>query len=514
MASTHYTFSYGSLTAGAGLIVRAPRRSLNFMGEALSENWSLTVLLVSDTMANLNILVETYAAGLRLHDQNLSITRDGVTIVNTASRAGYNTRASVRKVGGPNDLEVSQELEVTFDYQLPVTQTSTDAYSTSYLGRKAVSISTGFDNVRRRTVTIACVYTETPSPAKSAKENFDALHETWVLAIAAKASGQGNVSDPNNAVAGTLELVDERVSDMNRLDREVRVVTVLREVLYNDASSADDPVLVETRWSFSRRWGDRFGKSTLGYGPTAADAPIRGTASLQCGVRFDEVNGSAQRWKLAEAFSSKIRSLLLSRTRDQLELKEADYTAIVGPLNFQPSPSVRQLSVSVDITFVRGGGAVLTGPGADPALWIEFEEDITIVEDGQNQYRKILDGGQDTYGRWSPGRKVTASVQTTMLTYKAEAPEPPKLAPPWRFDRRRKSVKVHYAHMEGDTRTGTGNDGTFRAAFMHVIYQTIYSTEYTLVVDDGAGHSVAGPRSGAAFVPGESSSNDSFQMTA
>lgn len=517
MATTLYTFSYGSLTAGDGLIVRPPRRDLNFMGENLSERWTFNVLLVAASIAALKTLIETYSDNLRLHDQTFSITRNGTTIVTTASRAGYNTRASMRKVGGNSDLEVSQELEITVEYLLPVTQTSTDAYSTSYLGRKAVSISTGYDKVRRRTITIACVYTETPSPSRSAKENYDANHETWVAAIAAKASGQGNVSDPqNSSIAGTLELADERISNMNRLDREIGVVTVLREIVYNDTdSAADDPALVETRWGFGRRWGDRMGRSTLGYGPTQDQNVVRCTASLQCGVRFDEKNSSTQTWKLTEAFHEKLRSILLTRIRDQLEMKTSVWTAITGPLNINPTPSDRQLSVSVDVTFVRGAQATgpITGPDSGgPTLWIEFEEEITIIEDAQNQYRKVLDGGQDTYGRYSPGRRVTATVMTTMLTYIDEAPEPPILAAPWRFDRRRKSVKSWWADMSADSRTGTGNDGTFRTQFASQIYQTIYVTDYSLVVDDGAGASVAGPRPGAVFVPGERGINDTFKM--
>lgn len=505
MATTLYTVTYGGLTVGDGLTIRPPRRELNFMGENLSERWTFTILLVAATTTALHTLIATYEAGLRLNDQALTITRDGATIVNTASRAGYNTRASFRKMAGEADLEVSQEIEVTFEYQLPVTQTSTDAYGASYLGRKAVSITTGFDKVRRRTITIACVYTETPSPSKSAKENFDSLHAAWVALIAAKASGQGNVSDPLIGTAGTLELVDERVDGMNRLDREIRVVTVLREILYADDSSTDDLALVETRWGFGRRWGNQIGRSTLGYGPSADKSVVNCTVSLQCGVRWDQLNGSAEKWKLAEAFHSKIRSLLITRVRDQLEMKAADWTAISGPLNLQPTPSDRMFSFTMDVTFVRGGTpSVVTGPDAGgPALWIDFSEEITVTEDGQNQYRKILDGGQDSYGRYSPGRRVTATVMTTMLTYFAEAPEPPILAAPWRFDRRRKSVKATWADMSGDTRTGTGNDGTFKAQFQGTIYQAIYVTDYTLVGDDGGGHSVASkPQSGAAFVPG------------
>lgn len=499
--SGYYNLSYGAYTF-TGLTILPPQREIN-ASEQLTESWRFRKLIVATSMTALDTAIEAIRAALRQHDLTCVVARNGNTVVTTASNAGYNTRCSVRKIGMSNDLEVSQEIEVGVTFTLPMTQTTSDVWGISYAGRKAVSVKVGFSPARRRTIAISCVYTQTA--AATAKQNYDSTHGAWTAAILAKASAGGNMQDRLNsaATAGSYHVIYEDVPDMNRVDAEVRVTTVFQELLYDDDDSSSgapkkNEALVDATWSFARAHGSRMGRGLLGYGPGPKDQPVKIRVNYSAHVSWAVLN-SGNKWGLHEIFSTYIRGVMLSRARAQLDLAASAWIAIVGPLGFDPTPSSRTIAARMEITFIpTGATGVFTGPGAggQPNLWLEYDEEINEDDNAMNQYRKELDGRQDNYDTYSPGRMVKLVVTQTALTYGAEASPPPRLSGPWKYDGRTKRIKSWWDDTE-DTRASADNWSTeYRAK----VYLVTYTTRYTLVV--ASGRTAAGVSPPVGFVLG------------
>lgn len=493
--------------------IAPPRRSID-ASENLVETWVFRTVAIESSINDLNTAVAAIKAAAREHDKTLIITRNSQTVVNSStSNSAYNVRCAVRKVAADNDLEASQELELTFTFNIPMLQTDTDVWSQSYAGRKLVRVGQGLSPARRRLISITCVYT--PTASATAKENFDSNHAAWCTAILAKTTGSGNMDDRLSAGAGTYDLISEQFGDMNRIDAEIRVTSVFQEIFEADSdSNTDEAALVDANWSFNRRHGSRFGRSLIAFGPTADSIPVTVVANYQASVSntADQTGGSggSSPWMLHEIFASKIRDILTSRARTQLDLHTAAWDVMRGPVQFNPTPSSRQLSANIELTFVRKNNQVITGPGSStPGLWLEFDEEFNIELNAQNRYRKILDGGEDSYDKYTPGRLLTVSVTHTMLTFKAEGPEPPIFAAPWQMDRRSKRVKSWWVDVE-DTRQWSGSDGEFTTQMQQKLYLTVYTTSYTLAV--GGGRTAAS--GGTNFVAGERGPNDIFKMLA
>lgn len=497
--SGYYNLQYGAYTF-TGLTMQPPTRDID-ASEQLIESWRFRKLISATTMQALDTAIDVIKEALRLHDQTVVITRNSNTVLTTASNAGYNTRASVRKIGQQNDLQVTQEIEVSISFTIPMTQTSSDVWAQSYAGRKAVSVRVGFSPARRRTITISCVYTMTPGvSAKTAKENYDSLHAAWTAAILAKATVGGNMQDRLNAgaAAGNYHVILDDVSDMNRIDAEIRATTVYQELLYDDDDSSSgtpkkNEALTDATWGFARIHGRRMGRSTWQYGPTPRDQPITVQARYSAHVSWAVLN-SGNKWGLHEIFAQYIRDIMVSRTRTQLDLPANSWVVIVGEIGFDPTPSNRTISARLNLTFVRRG-PTLTGPGSGggAGLWLEFDEEISMEINANNQYRKILDEEEDHYDVYTPGRLVRLTVTQTALTFSAEAPEPPRLARPWVFDGLNKRSK----RFNDDTQdVRAAND--FTATFQNQVFLTVYTTRYTLVVGGtgGSGNKLTAPLGG------------------
>lgn len=500
-----YQVSYGAVNLLADSI--APPQRRRDANEGLTESWVFRTYLSNTTIDGLSTDVATLIAAITKHDMALSITRNSVAVVSSTNKAVYNIRCSARKVAGKLDLEAGQEIEVTVSYTIPMTQTDTDVWSQSYAGRKAVRVRIGFSAARRRVVSISCIYTPTTSPARTAKENYDNLHATWTAAVLAKASGGGNVNDRLNSGAGTYDLLSEDVSDMNRIDAEVSVTSAFQEILEADSdSNTDEAMLVDSVWGFRRKHGGKLGKSALSYGPGASNTPVTVVASYQGHVSNSVLTGgpsSNARWMLHEVFASKIRNILTSRARTHMDLRDDEWDVMRGPVEFNATPSSRQLNATIELTFVRRSTGTYTGPGANssPALWVEFKETITTDIDMQNRYRKILDAGEDSYDVYTPGRLVKLTINQTCITYKAEAPEPPRLTGPWKLDRQTKQHGMDHVDIV-DTRTWEGSEGKFTATYSEEVHVTVFTSTYTLAI--GSQQSVAGFQgsAGARFVAG------------
>lgn len=485
-----YAITYGATTFSFD-IVEPPRRRLSY-DESMVENWTFTgVLISSDGSINtLNTEIAAIIAALRLHDQTLVITRNTQNVITTASNAGYNVRASFSKLGLPNfDLGASQKFEITFAITLPMTQTSNDVWGSAYTARKAVRVTQGFGAQRRRIIRIACVYTMTPGTPKTAKENYDTLHATWCAAILADVTGPGNMQDPQYAAGpvGQYDLVNEDLGDRNRVDAELSVVSTFQELLTDDddvssGSPKQNAYLTDTHWGFVRRHGGRFGRSTLVGGPGNNEMPVHVACEYSAAVSWTQ--GGASKLGLHEAFSTYIRGILVARARTTMDLSASAWTAVSGPITFHATPSDRMIKASMDIVFVKGSAsAVLTGPGSGSAatMWLEFNEEFEIDQDNKNRYRKILDGEQDTYDVYTPGRMVTARITTTSMTYRTEAPQPPILGAPWVMDRSSKRVSSQWADAQ-DTRSGANAWTTQQP---EKVFMTTFTTTYTRVVKAG-----------------------------
>ena len=482
-----YSIQYGATTFTFD-IVKPPQRTPDY-SEAMSETWTFEGVLISSdgTINTLNTEIAAILAALRLHDQTLIIQRNSQTVLTTASNAGYNVRAHFQKSGQPDfDLGASQKFTVTFTFTLPMTQTSTDVWGSSYAGRKLVKVSMGFGPARRRIVRISCVYTMTPGTPKTAKENYDADHATWCAAILADITGPGNMQDPqySSAAAGQYDLVNEDLGDRNRIDAELSVVSTFQELMVDDDDQSSgtpkqNTFLTDTHWGFMRKHGNRFGRSIIGGGPKNNDMPVHVTADYSAFVSWSLLS-SGSKLELHAAFSTYIRGILVSRARTAMDLATATWYAIAGPLTFHATPSDRQIRATMDIVFVKNSnGGVVTGPGAgaSPALWLEYNEDFEVDQDNKNRYRKILDGGQDTYDVYSPGRMVTARITTTAMTYRTEAPPPATLGGGWNMDRSTKRVSSYWVDAQ-DTRSGANAWTTQQA---EKVFLTVYTTTYTLV---------------------------------
>jgi hypothetical protein len=495
-----YTVAYGATTFSFD-IVKPPQRQLSY-GEDMGETWSIEGVLISSdgTINTLNTEIAVIIAAMRLHDQTLVIQRNSQTVLTTASNAGYNVRGHFQKSGAPDfDLGASQKFTLTFSFTLPMTQTSSDVWSTSYQGRKLVKVSQGFGPQRRRIIRIGCVYTMTPGASpKTAKENYDANHATWCAAILADVTGPGNVQDPQyaGAAVGQYDLVNEDLGDRNRIDAEISVVSTFQELLTDDddvssGTPKQNAFLTDTKWGFMRKHGNRFGRSVISGGPKNNDMPVHVSAEYNAFVSWTQLD-SGSRLDLHAAFSTYIRGILVSRARTTMDLSTSTWYAIAGPLTFHATPSDRSLRATMDIVFVKnsnGGVVTQSGAGASPALWLEFNEEFEVDQDNKNRYRKILDGGQDTYDVYSPGRMVTARITTTAMTYRTEAPPPPTLGGGWNMDRSTKRVSSYWVDAQ-DTRSGANAWTTAQA---EKVFLTVYTTTYTLVS--------AGDRDTAAFGP-------------
>lgn len=506
-----YTISYGGTTLDVD-IVEPPKRSIN-ADEPMTETWVFRCYSSSTDADGLNTKISALVTLLEQHDLALIITRNAQNVINlsTSSRTGYNVRATLRKIGDPTfDLTAGQQVEIAFTFNRPVIQTTTDIWGVSYANRKAVRVNLDFDSARRRVITISCIYMgSTVSGVETAKKAYDALHAAWAAAILADVTGGGNMQDrllPSGAV-GEYKLLSERVGDMNRFDAEVAVTTTYLELLENDDDSSsgtpkNNPILVDTHWSFMRRNGQKFGRSTLGYGPGNSDMPVQVRVTYQTNVPWSILD-SAARWELPKAFHTYIRGIMVSRARTNLDLPSGTWKALSGEIVFEPTPTSRQIKATLDIIFVKGSTLTPGGGGAAPSLWIEFSETVDVTDDARNRYRKILDGEQDDYDVYTPGRMVTLIVTTTCLTYEAAAPEPPILGLPWRFDNRRRSLKTEFVDTT-DTRSA---GAVFTTQQPKSVFLTMYTTHYTLV-----NPSKQGGGRGAVLTPapGEFSTDNPF----
>ncbi|RME87037.1 MAG: hypothetical protein D6785_02510, partial [Planctomycetota bacterium] len=253
------------------------------------------------------------------------------------------------------------------EIQLPADDLTQDNY------RREASWSITYGENRRPEINFQGVYTA--GGGNTAKQNYDANVGAWISSIFTALS----------FTEANFELVNEQINADNDENATINFNRLYREIIFNDTSAElNNPAIKQATVSFARTWDTEAGLSNAG--------GVRVSVQYSCFVDKDDPTYGSYT-ALAGLWKNVIRPHLITQSKTiwggNLSVMESENTTI--------DPTQRQIQSSLQI-LVSGRGNLLS-----------YTESIEITEEKQWQYRKILDGQDDTYTFWSPGRKISAT---------------------------------------------------------------------------------------------------------
>jgi hypothetical protein len=291
-------------------------------------------------------------------------------------------RGRISKVGDPIDTDRSRKVSWTCEIDLPANDLTNDNY------RREATWSIKYDESRRSMISFQGVYTG--GGGNTAKQNYDAQAGTWISSVFTSLA----LTEAN------YELSEESI---NTEDDEGGIISFSRsylEVIYNDSSSSlNHSAIKNAIVSFQRSYDT---ESYNGSGAT------RISISYSCSVDKNDVNyGNYD--KLKTLWESVIKPHLLSQAKTvwgtgSLSVIDSEQTTIDTTQRAIQSSMVVIVSINNNL--------------------LSYTETITITETKNNEYKKILDGQDDTYNFFTFGRKITAN-QTVETESIGLAKQPP-----------------------------------------------------------------------------------------
>lgn len=198
-------------------------------------------------------------------DQTLDVVLGASTRLSfsPAANTGFNTRASARKMAGPDDTARSARYECTVTAELP-------ASLAGRAGRRTSTVNVATSPSGRRTVTISGTYTALGN--RAAREQFAAEVDAYCNGVL---SGLG----------GTWELAGTPQAEADDQDKVIRFQRVYREILYPQAQGkTDHAAIIDPQVTF--RLTRSSGEFTQELGTAQPLLELQATYSAS--VSFDE----------------------------------------------------------------------------------------------------------------------------------------------------------------------------------------------------------------------------------
>ena len=227
------------------------------------ENFSIefSFVLIATTSALLESETESLQEKLKLIRQPVKITINGEVAWNFKheDNTGFNSRVTLRKVGGPKDGGLARTFHCKIDLGLPFNDLGPD---NDLKGRRSSQVSISYSPQRRVSLNISGEYACDTNGPHNAIQNYYRAIEAYVTTV--KASMLGSLESHDGAVSG-LSVVLERVSEDYSYDDQEMILNFSiseQEILYpqNRRDEApgifDDPDIFNQSLSItqSRSW--------------------------------------------------------------------------------------------------------------------------------------------------------------------------------------------------------------------------------------------------------------------
>lgn len=229
------SFTYGTLTVGNGGSADYHLTGRYRFGQDYDRASLVFEVVVQNDDADLFLAAEAaLVAAYRTPDQALLVVLSATTRHSYApvSNTGFNTRASARKLGGPEDTATSAKYECSVSIELPASLTGRG-------GRRSSSVNVSTTTSGRRDVTVTGVYTALANNA--ARAQFAASVDTYCQSIL-------------TGLGGTWERVGTPTAESDDQDKTIRFTRSYAEVVYPQAATlvAAYPALLQPRLSLRR----------------------------------------------------------------------------------------------------------------------------------------------------------------------------------------------------------------------------------------------------------------------
>lgn len=280
--------TYGGFQVGGDQLARILRSHTVSKGYDTS-TVTLRFTIIQTTEALFQSEVAAVEAAFRKPHQDLTIVQGAQTLVSFlhSTATGFNSRPRVEKRGEPTDTGRSRTYTVTIEVDMPADNSSSS-------GRRITetSINVAYSPSRRRTVTIAGLYTA--SGATAARDNYEASVGAFVTSV---------LTD----LGGTYKQLDEPTTDADDANKMIRFNRTYEEIIFTGVGDANANV---------RREILKISRNKVGPGDSLQGGPAKRFVVLN--VQYECHLDKEQSTDLRGLYTS-LRSSILTQVRNTLE---------------------------------------------------------------------------------------------------------------------------------------------------------------------------------------------------
>lgn len=320
-----FTVKYGDKTVGINETRLDSERGKMRVSQTV-ETFSIEFgfILIGTSSLNLENETDDLEAAFKEIRQDVTITINGQTAwsFKHSTNTGFNSRATLSKVGGPKDGGLSRAFAVKIEVGLPFNDSGLD-------GRRSSQVSVSFSPHRKIVLNISGEYVCQSGTVKSALENYYRAIEAYVTSVKTLL-GSTAEDYSSGASEDSVTLVFERVAEDYSYDDQNKVLNFSiseEEILYKQ-DSAGDPVDNPNIFnqslaiSMSRQWpgdsphlgGDNFGNK---YRVTKV------TATYSCLVKKNLDDQGTEPTDLETVYKDTIKPFLLKEISTITEFQGA-----------------------------------------------------------------------------------------------------------------------------------------------------------------------------------------------
>jgi len=362
-AGRRFTIKYGDKTIGINEFqVDAERGKLRI--NQTVENFSIEFdfIILGTSVSNLEAETNDIEAAFKKIRQDVTITINGQTAWSFVhdDNTGYNSRATLNKVGGAKDGGLARTFHAKIDVGLPFEDSGLK-------GRRSSQISIAYSTNRRMSLNISGEYAVHSAAGdagkKSAIENYYRAVNAYITSV--KTSLFGSIESHGGAVSPTPVLVFERVSEDYSYDDQEKILNFSigeQEILYpqrrrdEDGLPFDDPDLFNqsVNISQSRSWPGDSPNSTERYRIT------KRTANYSCLVKKDLDDTTDNDWSKSDVtdlleikYNDTIRPFMIHELNNleefQGDAQPLSCTIIEETVSYDKTGMAISASMTVDI---------------------------------------------------------------------------------------------------------------------------------------------------------------------
>jgi len=393
----------------------------------ISESYDSTAYTVnfsfqSDTAGNLNTKAIAMEDLLQVEDKDLLVKFNSTDYrdLRPSQKTGFLTRPTITK---DQMMSSGTERIYTFSCSVQMAGRKTGA-------RRDHSSTFAYDPGRRIRATMTGTYTA--SSGKTAYANYTdgtnggAAYSVTQLAV----------------VGGAYELIDENFN-FEQQNEIVRYTLMYQEIIQDEASAGTNNATIQASvLNYAMSWPNEFGQSLIGYSVPAAPPPtVRASYSCWLDNTLLATDNAAE-----VLYRGTIKPYLLSHLASVLNLSahaEASDSLIALSEDFSWNPSESRMDGTLNVMAPQSTSAI-----------ISYQETVSQNQTSGKTWDPLWDGADHSYSTWGIGRRLVATVSTTITKLGSPPADPPALSSPWEEMDASRTDRVEILGSPSDTHSG------------------------------------------------------------